>query len=183
MKKIPYFIFKIFAGRKFRGSQKPRNFCVSTELNFVVHGLEEISREITFAVVWKFRFSILIKNNFTKLKERNGENETKIKFKDEGLSSMKCVLEINKNYLNSWAITSKTFPSLNSHSDSQESFSSLDDRCWMRRCRFGVYYCHLVQQIARLLVGQYQQMDPVVLNKFLHFSVHLGSLQRSNHLK
>ena len=35
----------------------------------------------------------------------------------------------NQNY---WAITSKTFPSSISHSESQESFSSLDGRCWIR---------------------------------------------------
>ena len=33
---------------------------------------------------------------------------------------------------NSWAITSKIFPSSNSHSESQESFSFSDDRYWIR---------------------------------------------------
>ena len=65
----------IFAGGKFRGSQTPRNFCIFAELNFAVHVLEQISREFNFAVEWKFRFSILIKNKFIKWKERNGENE------------------------------------------------------------------------------------------------------------
>ena len=37
-----------------------------------------------------------------------------------------------RNSCNSWAITLKTHPSSNSHSESQESFSSLDDRCWIR---------------------------------------------------
>ena len=57
---------EIFAGRKFRGSKKPRNFCLFAEENFAVHVLEQISREFNFAVEWKFRFSILIKNNFIK---------------------------------------------------------------------------------------------------------------------
>ena len=48
---------KIFAGRKFGGSQKPWNFCISAELNFAVHVLEQISREFNFAAEWKFRFS------------------------------------------------------------------------------------------------------------------------------
>ena len=33
---------KIFAERKFRGSQKPRNFCISAESNFAVHVFEQI---------------------------------------------------------------------------------------------------------------------------------------------
>ena len=66
---------EIFTERKFHGSQKPRNFCIFVELNFAVHVLEQISREFNFAVELKFRFSILIKNNFIKPKERNGENE------------------------------------------------------------------------------------------------------------
>ena len=48
--------------------------------NFAVHGLEQISREFSLAVELKFpffRFSILIKNNFIKRKERNEENEDK----------------------------------------------------------------------------------------------------------
>ena len=44
-------------------------------LNFAVHVLEQISREFNFAVELKFKFSILIKNNFIKWKERNRENE------------------------------------------------------------------------------------------------------------
>ena len=48
---------KVFTGRKFRGSQKPRNICISAELNFAVHVLEQISREFNFAAEWKFRFS------------------------------------------------------------------------------------------------------------------------------
>ena len=45
---------------------------------------------------------------------------------------MKCILEIKITNHNSWAITSKISPSSNSHSESQESFSSSDDRCWIR---------------------------------------------------
>ena len=76
--------------RKFCGSQKPRNICIFAELNIAVHVLEQISREFNFAIERKFRFSILIKNNFIKWKER--------------LSSMKCILEItlqkiNKKYI------------------------------------------------------------------------------------
>ena len=48
---------------------------IFAELNFVVHVLEQTLREFNFAVEWKFRFSILIKNNFIKWKERYGENE------------------------------------------------------------------------------------------------------------
>ena len=48
---------------------------IFAELNFVVHVLQQTLREFNLAVEWKFRFSILIKNNFIKWKERNGENE------------------------------------------------------------------------------------------------------------
>ena len=76
----------MFPGRTFRGSKKPQNFCIIAELNFAVHVLQQISREFDFVLEWKFRFSILIKNNFTKRKERNGENwekwEMKIKFSE-----------------------------------------------------------------------------------------------------
>ena len=64
-----------FAGGNFCISQKPRIFCIFAELNFAVHVLQQILREFNFAVEWKFRFPILIKNNFIKPKERNGENE------------------------------------------------------------------------------------------------------------
>ena len=37
--------------------------------------------------------------------------------------------------------------------------------------------------MASLLVSQYQQAVPMVLNKFFHFSVHLWSLQHPSHLK
>ena len=52
----------------------------SREENFVVHKNREIKFpgsciRANFADEWKFRFSILIKNNFIKWKERNGENE------------------------------------------------------------------------------------------------------------
>ena len=40
----------IFTRRKFRGSQKQRNFCIFAELNFAVNVLEQISREFNFAV-------------------------------------------------------------------------------------------------------------------------------------
>ena len=40
---------EIFRGRKFRGSQKLRNFCIFAELNFAVHGLAN-SREFNYAV-------------------------------------------------------------------------------------------------------------------------------------
>ena len=57
---------EIFAGRRFRGSKKPRNFCLIAELNFAVHVFEQISWEFNFAVESKFIFSILIKSNFMK---------------------------------------------------------------------------------------------------------------------
>ena len=41
---------EMFAGRKFCGSQKPRNFCIFAELNFAVHALEQISQEFNLAV-------------------------------------------------------------------------------------------------------------------------------------
>ena len=44
----PTLLSDIFAGRKFCGSQKPRIFCIFTELNFVVHVLEKILREFNF---------------------------------------------------------------------------------------------------------------------------------------
>ena len=66
---------EIFAWRNFRGSQKPQNVCIFAELNFAVHVLEQISRKFNFAVEWKSKFPILIKNNFIKWKERNGEKQ------------------------------------------------------------------------------------------------------------
>ena len=49
----------IFAGRKFRGFLKPRNFCIFAELNFAVRGFNQISREFIFAVVRKLEFTKL----------------------------------------------------------------------------------------------------------------------------
>ena len=39
-----------FAGAKFRGSKKPRNFCVSRVLNFAVAPSKYVSRVLNFAV-------------------------------------------------------------------------------------------------------------------------------------
>ena len=76
---------EIFAGRRFHNSQKPQNFCIFMELNFTVHVLEQISWEFNFAIEWKFRFFILIKNNLIKWKGKNGGNKE---------VQMKCILEI-----------------------------------------------------------------------------------------
>ena len=62
----------MFVGRRFHGSQKPQNFLIFVELNFTVHVLEQILWEFNFAVEWKFRFFILIKNNFIKWKGKYG---------------------------------------------------------------------------------------------------------------
>ena len=57
----------------------------------------------------------------------------KIKFKfNEVYFGNNCRKSIKITNHNSWAITSKIFPSSDSHSESQESFSFLDDRCWVR---------------------------------------------------
>ena len=67
---------EIFTGRNIRGSQKLHNFCIFAKITATaVHVLHQFSPEFNFVVGWKFRFSILIKNNFIKWKDKNGKNE------------------------------------------------------------------------------------------------------------
>ena len=131
----------------------------------------------------KFRENLILQLNENLVFHFNQEQFYKVKrkkWRKSRLSSMKCILEItlqkiNKNYKSQFLSHNIKNISIFKLLLQVPGILFMFRRQMLNKdlCQFRIYYCHFVQQMACLLVGQYQQTGPMVPNKFLHFSVHL----------